>query len=108
MEVLLMNKICETCDTRNRLGLCKGRDGEFKYCFRKVGSLSGLKETITPFTSIDELWDNCKWLHWMIKDSLVFDEVDYTKDGHMVLLLGDYESERDGLVRLHPCGYVIK
>ena len=37
-----MNKLCEICDTRNRLGMCNGRDGDFKYCFRKVGSTNGL------------------------------------------------------------------
>lgn len=50
-----MNKICETCDTKNRLRLCSGRDGDFKYCFRKAGSTYGLEQTITPFNTTDEL-----------------------------------------------------
>ena len=45
----MINKICETCDTRNRLCLCNGVEGDFKYCFRKVGSVYDLQETITPF-----------------------------------------------------------
>ena len=43
-----MNKLCEICDTRNRLCMCNGRDGDFKYCFRRVGSTNRLEETITP------------------------------------------------------------
>ena len=39
-----MNKLCEICDTRNRLGICNGRDGDFKYCFRRVGSMNGLEK----------------------------------------------------------------
>ena len=53
-----MNKLCEICDTRNRLGMCNGRDGVFKYCFRKVGSTHRLEETITPFNTLHELYKN--------------------------------------------------
>lgn len=52
----MINKICETCDTRNRLCLCNGVEGDFKYCFRKVGSVYDLQETITPFNDLDEIF----------------------------------------------------
>ena len=98
-----MSKICETCDTRLRLGLCKGKDEDFKYCFRKVGSVNGLEETITPFNTLDELYTKCKWLDWVEKDTLVLDEMDYG-DEHMRLLFG----QEKGVNKTFPVGYVTK
>ena len=85
-----MNSICERCDTRIRLGLCNGRDGDFKFCFRKCGSLDGLKETITTFTTTDELWERCEYLKdWVIKDSLELNNEPYGTKGNMCLLFGE-------------------
>lgn len=50
-----MSSICKTCDTKNRLNLCNGREEEFKYCYRRCGSISNIPETITPFNTIEEL-----------------------------------------------------
>lgn len=33
-----MNKICKTCRRRTRLQNCVGKDGDFKYCYRKKES----------------------------------------------------------------------
>lgn len=50
-----MNKLCENCDTRIRLKMCIGKEGEFRFCFRKVGSTEGLEESITTFNDLKEL-----------------------------------------------------
>lgn len=50
-------KICETCDVRLRLKMCDGKDGDVdtKYCFRRVGSVSNVPNSIKPFDEISEL-----------------------------------------------------
>lgn len=53
-----MNKLCDICDTKNRLHMCNGKCENFKYCFRKVGSLDYLEESIQPFNNIQELKSN--------------------------------------------------
>lgn len=100
-----MNKICETCDTKNRLGLCDGKDGDFKYCYRKAGSLHGLSESITPFNTIEELYKKIGHdrLNWIDKDSLYM--VHYYK--RINLLLGSY-IDSDGKEKECPVGYIIK
>lgn len=98
-----MSKICETCDTKNRLKLCDEKEGEFKYCFRKVGSLDGVEESIQPFNELQELKNNSFLDGWIIIDSLHM--VDYSR--HMNLLLGD-SMDYDGAVKEIPVGYVVK
>lgn len=109
-----MNKICKTCDTRCRLGICKGRDGDFKYCFRRVGTLNGLETTITPFNTIDELYEKSSWLngngnpeHGYIKDQLYLDDQPYAGDEHMRALYGLCKQEED-LEQKMECGWVDK
>ena len=99
-----MNKICENCDTKNRLGLCKGRDGDFKYCFRRVGSTNGLEETVTPFSTLHELYKKCDWLDWIVPESLILDNKPYG-DEHMVLLWGQSE-DQIGTNKAQPVGYI--
>lgn len=100
-----MNKLCEICDTRNRLGMCKGRDGDFKYCFRRVGSTNGLEETITPFNTLHELHEKCDCLKWVVPETLVLDNEPYCGENNMVLLWG--QSERQlGTNEGQPVGYV--
>jgi hypothetical protein len=100
-----VNKVCENCDTRCRLGLCCGKDDDFKFCFRKVGSISGLKETITPFSTLHELYEKCGWLDWIVPESLVLDNEPYATDDNMVLLWGQSENQI-GTNKGQPVGYV--
>ena len=100
-----MNKICEICDTRCRLGMCNGKDGDFKYCFRKTGSIYDLEETITPFNTLHELYDKCKWLDWVVPETLVLDSESYGTGNNMVLLWGQYR-EQLGTNKAQPCGFV--
>ena len=65
-----MNELCQICDTKIRLKKCNGKDGNFKFCFRRTGSIEGIEETITPFNSLHELYQKCKWLDWIIEDSM--------------------------------------
>lgn len=97
-----MNKICEKCDTRCRLGMCNGRDGDFKYCFRKTGSICDLQETITPFNTLHELYEKCKWLDWINPETLILDNRPYSSGNKMVLLWGQCK----GTNQAFPCGYV--
>lgn len=108
-----MNDICKNCDTRIRLGLCNGREGDFQYCYRKVGSVNGLEDTITPFNTIDDLYENCEHLKGTIKEQTYLDNKPYANDEHMVLLYGLYKGEPDleekierGFV--YPIGYVTR
>ena len=98
-----MSKICETCDTKNRLKLCNGREEDFKYCFRKVGSLHGVEESIQPFNELQELKNNNFLDGWVIADSLHM--VNYSS--HINLLLGD-SIDYDGTINEIPVGYIIK
>lgn len=100
-----MNKLCEICDTRCRLGRCNGKDGNFKFCFRKTGSVSGLEETITPFNTLHELYKKCDWLHWIVPESLVLNNEPYGNENNMVLLWGQY-NEQLGTNKAQPCGFV--
>lgn len=97
-----MNNICITCDTRKRLGLCNGKYGSFKYCFRKSGSLDSIVESIQPFNELKELQDN-SFLDWILKESLYM--IPY--GDNMNLLMGkyiDYEgTKKDGAV-----GFITK
>ena len=100
-----MNKLCEICDTRNRLGMCKGKNGDFKYCFRRVGTTNRLEETITPFNSLHELYEKCNWLHWVVPETLELESEPYGRENNMVLLWG--QSERQlGTNEGQPVGYV--
>lgn len=89
-----MNSICRFCDTRIRLGICNGREGDFRYCFRRAGSIGGLAETITPFNTLDDLVENCEWLREMLKIDemkLILSDKPYEGDEHIVLLYGVQE-----------------
>lgn len=98
-----MNKLCEICDTRIRLKKCNGREGDFKYCFRRVGSLENIEETITPFNSLHELYQKCKWLDWIIEDSMELQKESYGLNS--VLLLGK-EKNQFNIGKVLPIGYV--
>lgn len=98
-----MNEICKTCDTKNRLGLCEGKNGNFKYCFRKAGSTDGLEKTITPFTTMEDLYLSCEWINTCFEQgSLKFDDYYYTNDKHMLLLYGKYFGDS----KEYPIGFV--
>lgn len=104
-----MNDICITCDTRNRLRLCNGRDGNFLYCFRPVGSVSNIPGNITPFNTIEELLKNNKWLN-VIEDTVYLDDEYYGISKHMKLLLGLFKGESEELIASgykYPIGFVI-
>lgn len=100
-----MNNICKNCDTRNRMCLCDGRDGNFKYCFRKVGSSSGLEETITQFNTLHELYEKCGWLNWIVPKTLILDNKMYGCEDNMVLLWGQSLSQLN-TNQGQPVGYV--
>lgn len=100
-----MNNLCKICDTRERLRMCNGRDGDFKYCFRRVGTTSGLKETITPFITLHELYEKCDWLEHIVPESLYLEDKAYVGD-NMRLLWGQYENQI-GTNKGQPVGYVI-
>lgn len=109
-----MNKICETCDTRNRLRICNGRDGDFRYCFRRKGSLTNLDQTITPFNTIDELYEKCSWLNGgeypdsgYIKEQLYIDDQPYADEEHMRAMYGLHKKEED-LDEKIECGWLRK
>ena len=101
-----MNKICYGCNTRCRLGMCQGRDGDFKYCFRRVGSTTDLKKTITPFNTLHELYEKQPWLDWIIPESLVLSNEPYG-GFNMVLLWGmDKYEENNSPDKALPVGFV--
>ena len=105
-----MNKICETCDTRNRLGMCNGLDGNFKYCYRPVGSISNIPGNITPFNTIDELFEKNDRIKSVIKESAVLDENYYGRGHHMKLLFGLYYGEPQEKIEsksYYPVGFVV-
>lgn len=99
-----MNKICEHCDTRNRLHLCDGQDGDFQYCFRPVGSFANIPGNITPYNDVIELYAINKWLHEGVElSSLKLSDEMYGIDGHMKLLYGKFYGDEN----VYPVGYVI-
>lgn len=94
-----MNKICETCDTRCRLNMCIGREGKFKYCYRKCGSAEGLEESIRPFNNINELY---YILNFPVIDNSLHIE---TYGKNISILLGKYNLDND--VKEYPMGFII-
>lgn len=100
-----MNQLCKICDTKNRLNLCDGRDGDFQFCFRRVGSLENLAETITPFNTLHELYEKCSWLDWIIEDTMFLDTESYTSNNNMVLLFGK-EKNQFNIGKILPIGFV--
>jgi len=101
----MINKICETCDTRNRLCLCNGVKGDFKYCFRKVGSVYDLQETITPFNYLDEIFLNdCDYIKDLDRESLRLSKDYYGNNEHMRLLFGRFLGDSG---KVYPVGFVI-
>lgn len=105
----MINKICETCDTRNRLCMCNGIEGDFKYCFRKVGSVYDLQETITPFNNLDELFLNtCEYIRDLDRESLYLSDEYYGNSKHMRLLFGRFLGDSgDSYDKGYPVGFVI-
>lgn len=99
-----MNQICETCDTRCRLHMCQGQDGDFKYCYRPVDSVDNIPDNITPFNTVDELYEKNKWIKSVERDSLVFDDKPYGSP-YMKLLLGHFIG--DTVNDKVPVGFVI-
>ena len=103
MDEINMNNLCENCDAKNRLGKCGGRDGTFKYCFRRCGSTDGLESTIIPFNDIADLYNHDYFnndVFGIIKGSLrMGNYCDSTK-----LLLGKYIKEESD--KEYPIGYV--
>lgn len=94
-----MNKICTTCDTRLRLGMCNGKEGDFRFCFRRCGSIEGTKESIYQFNDIEELYESPTIKNLTIKNLKM---TNYYLE-HVGLVKGEYP---DGTMA--PVGYVIK
>lgn len=94
-----MNIICNTCDTRLRLNLCEGKYGDFKYCFRKCGSLEGTKESITPFNDLKELYDAATVKTWGVTQL----RMKAYGGEHLDILIGKFPNGT-----LAPIGYIIK
>lgn len=102
-----MNPICKTCDTRIRLRRCNGKNGNFKYCMRKVGSISGLEESIVQFNTIEDIKKNLNpYTDGFDFNSLWIDTNDYDVAGTMTLLWGRFNNVSNGAD--HPIGYVTK
>lgn len=103
-----MAKICETCDTKNRLGMCVGNEAEFKYCVRRTGSLSNVPGSITPFNEIDEIFTNPVW-NELDHSSVIIDKNYYGMDEHMRLLWGrwDFDAKAKEADQEYPVGYII-
>lgn len=103
-----MNPICKTCDTRIRLRRCNGKNGDFKYCMRKVGSINGLEESIVQFNTFEDIKKNLNsYTDGFIFDSLWLDDTtDYDAAGTMTLLWGKWRSCPDMVE--YPIGYVTK
>lgn len=94
-----MNTLCINCDAKNRLGMCIGKDGDFKYCYRRVGSVGISQQTITQFNTLDELVNtNPSEFDYIKTDTLVMK--DYSKGTK--LLSGEYS---DG--KIYPVGFII-
>lgn len=99
-----MNKICKNCDTRLRLGMCNGKDGDFKYCYRKCGSLEGTKESIRQFNNINELYDHDKGgLGEYLENSLEMKPY----GEHINILLGRFKYDYDTTKDKYPLGFII-
>lgn len=104
-----MNKICESCDTRIRLGLCGGRAGNFRYCFRDSGPACWpeeerrLKGSITPFNKLEELYNSPAFNNRMIRPETMR-MAPYSK--HIMLLMGKYAAQFGDDME-YPLGYII-
>lgn len=98
-----MNDICVTCDTRNRLHLCSGKDGNFTYCFRPVGSVSNIPGNIIQFNNIDELFLHDGWVQNINKETVYLDDEYYGAGHHMRLLLGLFHGEPQEKIDLGDC-----
>lgn len=87
-----MNTICLNCDTRKRLKLCQGKDGDFKYCYRSSGGLTRAKNTISPFNTLNELYNiiNKKDGILEIKKNSLKIDFNYANNHNLGLLLGIY------------------
>ena len=100
-----MNKLCERCDTRCRLGICDGKEGDFKFCFRRVGSINGLEKTITPFNTLEELIEKSKV--YKLKEYYCSFELwcdcDYCDPYQCILVAEDRASHK-----WRKCGFVTK
>ena len=103
-----MAKICETCDTKNRLGMCEGRAEEFRYCVRRTGSISNIPGSITPFNEIDEIFKNPVYDRLDHK-SVFLDEEYYGSTHHMKLLFGRWKHDEKAIDDnyVYHVGYVI-
>ena len=101
-----MNTICERCDTRCRLGMCHGKDGDFKYCFRPCGSIENIPGNIIPFNSIEELLakNTGDYLTHVAAESLFIPKHYYGFSRNMRLLMGHWDGDDDN--KVYPIGYV--
>lgn len=50
-----------------------------------------IKETITPFTTLHELYEKCDWLHCVVPETLVLESEPYGRGNNMVLLFGQHK-----------------
>ena len=71
----------------------------------KLAEYEDLEETITPFNTLHELYDKCKWLDWIVPETLVLYSEPYGTGNNMVLLWGQYQ-EQLGTNKAQPCGFV--
>ena len=81
----------------------KVKMGILNIVFRKAGSTDGLEKTITPFTTMEDLYLSCEWINTRFEQgSLKFDDNYYTNDKHMILLYGKYFGDS----KEYPIGFV--
>ena len=98
-----MAKICDTCDTKNRLGMCNGVCKEYKYCVRRTGSLGNVPGSIVQFNDVNEIFTHPAYED--LDESSVFISDSYYSGEHMKLLYGRWKFDDQKIV--YPVGYVI-
>ena len=89
--------------------MCNGQDGDFKYCYRPAGSTSNIPNNITPFNTIDELFEKNNWIKSVIKSTATLDNDYYDQNHHMKLLLGLFYGETQEKISsksYYPVGFV--
>lgn len=103
-----MNIICESCDAKNRLKLCNGKDGSFKYCYRRSGNPEITKSSIFQFNTIEELKSNLIVSDGCLNTDSMEIDWGYGRDNHTALILCKYKDNTWGIIKdhLYPEGWI--
>lgn len=106
-SVKAFNEICKECDTRCRLKMCEGKQGDFRYCYRPVGSLDNISpSSIISFNTLNELVAKIN----QQEDELFHveaDTVELQPYGRMYMLIGQFVNDEERNTK-HPIGYIAK